>query len=132
MKMKNVHVGINNKVNLGNNETKIFTISIDAEVDDGEDVYDVTNELKNRINFQLREWETEYKEKKGLKVNENKIKGPKTSITPKEKIDILEEVICPKCGDIMSKEDGKNYYMCEEHYGSMQQINKGKVMKRKF
>lgn len=130
--MKNIHVGINNKINLGNNRTKIQTISIDAEIEEGEDVFDVTNELKNRINFQLQEWEAEIREQTKDSQTKNKLKSVNILSKSQDKVDILEEVLCPKCGDIMSKEEGKNYYMCEEHYGSMQQINKGKVMKRRF
>ena len=130
--MKNIHVGINNKINLGNNDTKIHTISIDAEIEEGEDVFDVTNELKNRINFQLQEWESEIREEKSENQIKNKSKKVNLLSKSQNKLDILEEVLCPKCGEIMSQEEGKNYYMCEEHYGSMQQINKGKVMKRRF
>ncbi|MHA1990356.1 MAG: hypothetical protein ACW981_06045 [Candidatus Hodarchaeales archaeon] len=132
MKMKTIHVGITKKINLGNNESKIHTITIDAEIEEGEDLYDVTNKLKDQINFQLREWESEpIEENKNIKKNNKKI-IEKPVIQSKDDLDILEEVVCPKCGELMAKEEGKKYYMCEEHYGSLVQIKSGKVMKRRF
>lgn len=132
MKMKTIHVGITKKINLGNSESKIHTITIDAVLEESEDLYDVSNKLKDQINFQLREWEAESTEEKmNIKKNDKKI-IEKPVIRSKDDLDVLEEVVCPKCGELMTKEDGKKYYMCEEHYGSLVQIKSGKVMKRRF
>jgi hypothetical protein len=132
MKIKAIHVGITKKINLGKNESKIHTITIDAEMEEDEDQYDVTNKLKDQINFQLREWEAETLEEiKNVKKNDKKA-TEKPVIQSKDNLDILEEVVCPKCGELMMKEEGKKYYMCEEHYGSLVQIKSGKVLKRRF
>jgi hypothetical protein len=121
--LKKVTVGINRKVNLGNYETKDYYLSAEVDVEEGENLKTVSEELKSSIEALVDAWEAE------LKGEESTLK-PATELVKKEELE--EGFICPKDNEEMKKAEGKEYYLCSKHWGYPDMIRKGEVRERKF
>ncbi|OLS24221.1 MAG: hypothetical protein HeimC3_21200 [Candidatus Heimdallarchaeota archaeon LC_3] len=126
MQIKKITVGISRKINLGNYETKDFQLIVEVELEEGENLLDVSNKLRQSLEHQLEVWEMETK---GItpKITNATILPPKVV---DEAIIQQKEFICPECKEKMQKKEGKEYYMCKKHWGYPIMIEKGEVRER--
>ncbi|OLS19201.1 MAG: hypothetical protein HeimC3_46870 [Candidatus Heimdallarchaeota archaeon LC_3] len=127
MQIKKVAVGISRKINLGNYETKDFQITAEAELEEGESLFDASNKVRQSIEHQLEGWEMETK---GITP---KITNAEELLTLKivdETVTQQSEFVCPECKEKMQKKEGKEYYVCQKHWGYPDMIEKGEVRER--
>ena len=76
MQLKKVTVGINRKINLGNYETKDYYLSAEVEVEEGENLKNVSEELKSSIEALLDAWEAEMKGEQAFDIRIGVHSGP--------------------------------------------------------
>ncbi len=127
MQIKKITVGISRKINLGNYETKDFQITAEAELEEGETLFDASNKMRQSLEHQLDGWEMETK---GITP---KITNAAELLTPKvveEQSTEENQFICPECKEKMQKKEGKDYYLCKQHWGYPAMIEKGEVRER--
>ncbi|OLS21269.1 MAG: hypothetical protein HeimC3_36490 [Candidatus Heimdallarchaeota archaeon LC_3] len=127
MQIKKVTVGISRKINLGNYETKDFQITAEVELEEGENLFDVSNKVRQSIEHQLEGWEMDTKGITPKIANAAELLHPKVV---EETITKQSEYVCPLCKDTMQKKEGKEYYMCKKHWGYPDMIEKGEVRER--
>jgi ssDNA-binding Zn-finger/Zn-ribbon topoisomerase 1 len=131
MELEKISVKIVKKINLGNFETKDYHLSAEVKVEDGETLKSVAGTIKQAIESILDEWEAELKgtDVSILKSAENLVKQSKAK---QNETELFETFTCPECKEIMKKKEGKEYYICNKHWGYPDMIKKGEVRQKKF
>ena len=127
MQIKKTTVGISRKLNLGNYETKDFYLTAEAELEDGETLTDVNNTLKKALEHQLDNWEMDTKGVVPTITTADVLVKQKV---PESLPQQFEQLICPQCQEPMQKKEGKDYYLCNKHWGYPAMIKKGEVRDR--
>lgn len=131
LQLDKITVNIVKKINLGNFETKDYHLSAEVKVEESETLKSVAGKIRNTIESILDEWEAELK---GTNVSvsksaENLVKQSQNS---QNKTELFENFICPECKELMTRKEGKEYFMCNKHWGYPDMIKKGEVRQKKF
>jgi ssDNA-binding Zn-finger/Zn-ribbon topoisomerase 1 len=131
MQLKKITVNVVKKINLGNFETKDYHLSAEVRVEEGETLKTVAGTVRQGIESILDEWEAQLKgtDISELKPADNLVKQ---SMPIQKEVDMVETISCPECNELMKKKEGKEYYMCDKHWGYPDMIKKGEVRQKKF
>lgn len=142
MKIKELNLSVTRFVKLSDDFSEKITLEYKTEINsEQEDPTEVFGNISKLIDQQLNAWERELRKKTDREMVFSKTPPPVTSAadliqpavatqqTPKSKEEVL---ICPICKVPMHKKEGKNYYLCEKHYGYPDMIKRGEVRERKF
>jgi ssDNA-binding Zn-finger/Zn-ribbon topoisomerase 1 len=131
MQLEKVTVNVVKKINLGNFETKDYHLSAEVKVEEDETLKSVAGIIRQGIESILDEWEAQLK---GTDISVLKPAGNLVKqIEPTQKeVNMIETFSCPECNELMKKKEGKEYYMCDKHWGYPDMIKKGEVRQKKF
>ena len=152
MKITKILVTRGRKLHLENYDNEKFEIQMEAQVDDKDDPQDLIQGIKTLLDRHLDAWEQSIRGNKAFK-------EPSPSVVIKTANELVEEtetvdsvireqveqtthktqaesedqkLICPKCNEVMTKKEGKDYYLCSKHWGYPDMIRKGQVREKRF
>ena len=129
MQITKVMVGVNRKLNMGNYETKDYSITAEAVLEEGESLFEVSNRVKQALEHQVEGWEMETKGITPKIETANELVKP---VVLEKPLKDTTEFVCPECKEKMQKKEGKDYYLCSKHWGYPAMINKGEVRERNY
>ena len=152
MKITKVSVQRGKRIILDEQREESYEIQIDAQVGEQDDPQELVHSLKSVLDKHLASWEFELQGKKSTgqqqgKVviqtandlitsandNENKEQEQIMTETKQEQFEeVSGSLVCPKCNEVMTKKEGKDYYLCSKHWGYPDMIRKGQVREKKF
>ena len=138
MKIDKINVQISKKIYLGNYESKHYNLGAEVSITEGESFLKAADIIKEKLEEKLLQWEKQQKSTTSqpiIKANE----GKERSVTPQitKPLTVTKNYspktyICPECGEQMYKKEGKEYYLCSNHWGYPSMIEKGQVRPKKF
>lgn len=153
MKIENLNIKIGRNINLGNNEFRSLEISMGIEISQNEEVEQQYQFLKSSLERQLDSWENETRiqlagtvfdelneqpplitaEFMNTQTETSKPSSFRNKYSKSNEMTISGgSYTCPECKEPMKQKEGKDYYLCEKHWGYPNQITKGIVKERKF
>ena len=143
MKVEKINVRRGRKLNLGNYESTNLEIGMEVILGEGDDPRETLNGVYRVLNQHLEAWERDQTEifdspnspQPSVQTADSLL--PKTSDenkTVKPTLSTTDDssLICPKCNEIMTKKEGKDYYVCSNHWGYPDMIKKGQVRDKRF
>ena len=139
MKIKSISLGLAKTLNLGNYESTRLDLGTVIDLDEEDSTNSVILDTKQYLTNKLHEWEAEIQlnPQPALMSAETLAAPPKIDETPRKSLPTKaktpsETLECPLCQKPMYKKEGKEYYLCQKHWGFPAMIKQGKVRERKF
>lgn len=142
MKIDRINVKRGKKLNLGNYESTSLELGMEVLLEE-DDPHDTINGLYRILNQHLDAWERTEKGTNAL----DQQPVVETADTIRQPVEIIQkptsssiakennkskDLICPKCHEIMVQKDGKDYYVCKNHWGYPDMIENGEVRDKRF
>lgn len=152
MKISRIVVTRGRKLHLENYDVENYEIKMESVVEERDDPQDIIQGLKTLLDRHLDSWEKSLKEINSSEENSAPpiIKTAADLVSDDSKSEILsnsvnmsekdskkqlqeeQQLICPKCNEVMTKKDGKDYYLCSKHWGYPDMIKNGQVRDKKY